>query len=126
MGLTNDLKLLYLRSIGLAVRTSVLEYVSNTGARIMSQSKLPAAGASQALHFPQLFPRLPILGSDRAIWSGISLEYHLQPPFETPEYALDLYSIGINIGQSLRWNERWTDGGKPSKYFQVRWVFVRS
>lgn len=75
----------------------------------MSNNQLPAAGASQAQHFPQIFPRLPILGSDRAIWTGISLEYHLQPPFETPEYALDLYSIGINLGQSFQM-ERKMDG----------------
>ncbi|MBE9093920.1 AraC family transcriptional regulator [Tychonema sp. LEGE 07203] len=67
----------------------------------MAKSKLPAAGASQAQHFPQIFPQLPILGSDRAIWTGISLEYHRQPPFETAEYAIASYQIGINLGQNL-------------------------
>ncbi|MEG4810579.1 AraC family transcriptional regulator [Microcoleus sp. F8-D3] len=68
----------------------------------MANSKFPAAGASQAQHFPQIFPQLPILGSDRAIWTGISLEYHRQPPFETSQYAIGSHMIAINLGQSFQ------------------------
>jgi AraC family transcriptional regulator len=80
----------------------------------VAKSKLPAAGASQAQHFHQIFPRLPILGSDRAIWTGISLEYHRQPPFETAEYAIASYSIGINLGRSFQM-ERKIDGKWETK-----------
>jgi AraC family transcriptional regulator len=80
----------------------------------VAKSKLPAAGASQAQHFPQIFPQLPILGSDREIWTGISLEYHRQPPFETAEYAIGSYSIAINLGQSFQM-ERKIDGKWETK-----------
>lgn len=100
----------------------------------MSEGNIPPVSASQAQHFPQIFPRLPILGSDRTIWTGISLEYHVQPPFETTEYAMNLYSIGINLGQSFEMERkidgRWqteqvfpgTMGLCPFKiYHQLRW-----
>lgn len=80
----------------------------------MANSKIPVVGASQAQHFPQIFPQLPILGSDRAIWTGISLEYHRQPPFETAEYAIGYYQIGINLGQSFQM-ERKIDGKWETK-----------
>jgi AraC family transcriptional regulator len=80
----------------------------------VSQSKIPVVGASQAQHFHQIFPRLPILASDRAIWTGISLEYHRQPPFETTQYAIGSYSIGINLGQSFQM-ERKIDGKWETK-----------
>ncbi|MEG4033160.1 AraC family transcriptional regulator [Microcoleus sp. S36b_A4] len=57
---------------------------------------------------------MPIIKNDRAIWTGISLEYHRQPPFETPQYAIGSYSIGINLGQSFQM-ERKIDGKWETK-----------
>lgn len=80
----------------------------------MSESKVLFVDSNQANHFPQIFPQLPIIKNDRAIWTGISLEYHRQPPFETPEYAIASYQIGINIGQSFQM-ERKIDGKWETK-----------
>jgi AraC family transcriptional regulator len=80
----------------------------------MSESKVLFVDANQENHFPQIFPQLPIIKSDRAIWTGISLEYHRQPPFETPEYAIASYQIGINLGQSFQM-ERKIDGKWETK-----------
>lgn len=41
------------------------------------------------------------MSSHKAAWRGISLEHHLQPPGETPEYSVDHYLIIINIGQDF-------------------------
>jgi AraC family transcriptional regulator len=64
--------------------------------------------------FSYIFPQLPRLSSDRAIWTGITLEHHRQPPFETPEYAIGYNLIGINLGQSFQMEQkidgRWQSG----------------
>lgn len=75
----------------------------------MSQGKVLFVDSSQENHFPEIFPQLPIVKSDRTIWTGISLEYHRQPPFETLEYAIASYQIAINLGQSFQL-ERKIDG----------------
>jgi len=80
----------------------------------MSEGKVLFVDSSQENHFPEIFPQLPIAKSDRTIWTGISLEYHRQPPFETPEYAIASYQIGINLGQNLLL-ERKIDGKWETK-----------
>lgn len=35
----------------------------------------------------KLYPKAPILSSDRAGWNGIRLEYHQQPPHQVPEHT---------------------------------------
>jgi hypothetical protein len=68
----------------------------------MSESKVLFVDANKENHFPQIFPQLPIIKSDRITWTGISLEYHRQPPFETSEYAIGSHMIAINLGQSFQ------------------------
>ncbi|MBD1811972.1 AraC family transcriptional regulator [Microcoleus vaginatus DQ-U2] len=80
----------------------------------MSEGKVLFVDSSQENHFPEIFPQLPIIKSDRTIWTGISLEYHRQPPFETPEYAIASYQIAINLGQNLLL-ERKIDGKWETK-----------
>jgi len=50
----------------------------------MSEDQAIFVDSNQENHFSDVFPQLPLAKSDRAIWTGISLEYHRQPPFETP------------------------------------------
>jgi AraC family transcriptional regulator len=80
----------------------------------MSEDKAIFVDSSQENHFSDIFPQLPLPKSERAIWTGISLEYHRQPPFETPEIALTSYPIGINLGQSFQL-ERKIDGKWETK-----------
>jgi AraC family transcriptional regulator len=68
----------------------------------MSESKVIFVDSNKENHFPQIFPQLPIIKSDRITWTGISLEYHRQPPFETSEYAIGSHMIAINLGQSFQ------------------------
>ncbi|MBW4473922.1 MAG: AraC family transcriptional regulator [Stenomitos rutilans HA7619-LM2] len=44
----------------------------------------------------KLYPKAPILSSDRAGWNGIRLEYHQQPPHQVPENALNQSQIIIH------------------------------
>lgn len=50
-------------------------------------------------HVLQLYPKAPLLSSDRAGWNGIYLEYHQQPPHQVPENALDESQIIIHTQQ---------------------------
>jgi AraC family transcriptional regulator len=44
---------------------------------------------SEASHF--LCPRPPLLSSARVGWKGIFMEYHRQPPYETPEFCTPMH-----------------------------------
>ncbi|MEG4029574.1 MULTISPECIES: AraC family transcriptional regulator [unclassified Microcoleus] len=68
----------------------------------MSEGKVLFVDSNQENHFSEIFPQFPIIKSDRTIWTGISLEYHRQPPFETTEYAIGSHMIAINLGQSFQ------------------------
>lgn len=59
--------------------------------------------------FSDIFPSPPVLSSHKAAWSGIHLEYHCQPMWETPDYCLENHVISINLGQPNRL-ERIIDG----------------
>ena len=80
----------------------------------MSEGNSPGVDSSQENDFPQILPQLPRDSSHRTDWSGIHLEHHCQPPFETPEYSIGYNLIGINIGQSFQMEQkidgRWQTG----------------
>jgi AraC family transcriptional regulator len=80
----------------------------------MSETKITATGSTQEKEIIQIHPELPKLAIDRAIWTGIILEHHRQPPFETPEYSMRYNLIGINVGQSFQMEQkidgRWHSG----------------
>lgn len=44
----------------------------------------------------KLYPKAPLLSSDRTPWSGVHLEYHQQPPHQVPENALNQSQIIIH------------------------------
>jgi AraC family transcriptional regulator len=44
----------------------------------------------------KLYPKAPLLSSDRTRWSGVHLEYHQQPPHQVPENALNQSQIIIH------------------------------
>ncbi|WP_199336866.1 helix-turn-helix transcriptional regulator [Oscillatoria sp. FACHB-1407] len=48
-----------------------------------------------------LYPKAPLLSSDRTQWSGLHLEYHQQPPHQVPENALNESQIIIHTQQLL-------------------------
>jgi AraC family transcriptional regulator len=80
----------------------------------MSGNKMPDADASQENNFPQIHPELPKLAIARTMWTGVILEHHRQPPFETPEYSMSHNLIGLNVGQSFHMEQkidgRWHSG----------------
>lgn len=80
----------------------------------MSEAKPPVVSSTQENDNPQILPQLPVAASDRTLWTGISLEHHRQPPFETPEYSIGYNLIGINVGQSFQMEQkidgRWHTG----------------
>lgn len=47
-------------------------------------------------HVLPLYPKAPLLSSDRTRWSGVHLEYHQQPPHQVPENALNQSQIIIH------------------------------
>lgn len=44
----------------------------------------------------KLYPKAPLLSSDRTRWNGVHLEYHQQPPHQVPENALNQAQIIIH------------------------------
>lgn len=46
-----------------------------------------------------------LASSCRANWSGGSLEHHLYPAFETPEYTLENYHICVYLGKPLTYEQ---------------------
>lgn len=49
----------------------------------------------------QIFSHPPALSSQKAGWSGIYLEHHHQPAYETPEYCYRCHVVGIHLGQPV-------------------------
>ncbi|WP_392530594.1 helix-turn-helix domain-containing protein [Nostoc sp. C117] len=58
--------------------------------------------STQENAFSDIFPSPPVLSSHKAAWSGIHLEYHCQPMWQTPDYCLENHVISINLGQTNR------------------------
>jgi len=54
--------------------------------------------------------RPPLLTSHKAGWEKLSLEYHLQPPYESPEHYARHYTVVIRMKKQLgleRWLGEW-------------------
>lgn len=68
----------------------------------MSEEELRVVDSSPKSGFPQVLPQPPALSSDKAAWSGISLDHWHQPAGETPEHSLNRYVVTINIGQNCQ------------------------
>jgi len=50
----------------------------------------------------QILPREPILSSRNTGWHGIHLEYHRQPPHETPYYCFPHHTLSIGLGYQAK------------------------
>jgi AraC family transcriptional regulator len=61
----------------------------------MSSEKSLILDFAQKDAMKSILPRPAILSSHGANWQGIHVEYHRQPPNESPEHCLQQHSIGI-------------------------------
>lgn len=58
----------------------------------------------------QVLPNKPVLSSHAAGWRGIHLEYHRQPPHETPEHCPAKHFVSISTHPEPFHSERRLDG----------------
>lgn len=64
-----------------------------------------------------IFPQPPLLSSQQTAWSGIYLEHHQQPAYETPDYCYGWCIVSIHLGEP-RIIEKWLEG----ELWQQRWL----
>ncbi|MBW4634560.1 MAG: AraC family transcriptional regulator [Iphinoe sp. HA4291-MV1] len=72
----------------------------------MPQEKTLAIDVSRAEARKRVLPRPPLLSSHQAGWENLSLEYHLQPEYESPEHYALHYTLAIRLRSQSRL-ERW-------------------
>jgi AraC family transcriptional regulator len=58
----------------------------------------------------KILPRSPLISSYNANWNGIRLDYHRQPPYETPEHRSLQHIISICLQPGIVKSERMLDG----------------
>lgn len=63
----------------------------------MLDNQLLAIDLDQKKAVQQILPRAPILSSSNTGWQGIYLEYHRQPPHETPYYCFSHHILSIGL-----------------------------
>lgn len=68
----------------------------------MSQPEVPKVYSTEANRFLDLSERSPLLTSHSLGWSDIIMASFDLPAAEMPEYRVDRYGIGINIGQGFQ------------------------
>lgn len=68
----------------------------------MSRQEVPDVYSTGDNRFLDSSERLPLLSSYGSGWSDIDLAIFDFPAAEMPEYSLDRYGIGINIGQGFQ------------------------
>jgi AraC family transcriptional regulator len=56
-----------------------------------------------------IFPQPPLLSSRQTAWTGIYLEHHQQPAYETPDYCYGWCIVSIHLGQPIV-VEKWIEG----------------
>ncbi|MEM1241124.1 MAG: AraC family transcriptional regulator, partial [Cyanobacteria bacterium P01_H01_bin.26] len=64
---------------------------------------------------PLVFPRAPILASDRANWNNIHFAHFRQPPCQVPEYKSSQHILCMNVGRRVRL-EQSIDGKSTTVY----------
>ncbi|MEG3864051.1 helix-turn-helix transcriptional regulator [Microcoleus sp. herbarium12] len=67
----------------------------------MSSEKQLILDFAQPDAMKSILPRPPILSSHGANWQGIHVEYHRQPPNQSPEHYLHQHSIGIIFSSAI-------------------------
>jgi AraC family transcriptional regulator len=67
----------------------------------MSSEKSLILDFAQTDAMKLILPRPAILSSHDANWEGIHVEYHRQPPNESPEHYLQQHSIGIILSSAI-------------------------
>ena len=65
----------------------------------------------------QIFPRQPILSSQKTTWQGIYLGHHRQPPHETPDYIPTQHTLSIHLGYSRDEEQWWGNGHFQRTHF---------
>jgi len=84
------------------------DYSSSTQEQpLLVDFKQPAASK-------QLFLQPPLLTSHDSGWSGIHVEHHCQPKFDTPEHQLTMHSVIVPLNSVP--SERWFNGKRKSEY----------
>ncbi len=56
-----------------------------------------------------IFPQPPLRSSQQTAWTGIYLEHHQQPAYETPDYCYGWCIVSIHLGQPIV-VEKWIEG----------------
>jgi AraC family transcriptional regulator len=74
--------------------------------KLMLQEKALAIDVTQVQARKSVLPRPPMLSSHQAGWEYLSLEYHLQPGYESPEHYASHYTLAIRL-KSQSGLERW-------------------
>jgi AraC family transcriptional regulator len=72
----------------------------------MQYNKPPAIDVTQVDSRQKVLHRPPLLTSHKAGWKKLSLEYHQQPPYESPEHYATHHTIVIRL-KSQSGLERW-------------------
>jgi AraC family transcriptional regulator len=67
----------------------------------MSSEKQLILDFAQTDAMKSILPRPPLLSSHGANWEGIHVEYHRQPPNESPEHYLQQHSIGMILSSAI-------------------------
>lgn len=66
--------------------------------KVMPEEKPLAVDLLEADALSQIFPCSSVASSHPIAWSGLIVEHHRQPAWETPEHCLIQHVISINIG----------------------------
>jgi AraC family transcriptional regulator len=67
----------------------------------MSSEKPLILDFAQTDAMKSILPNPAILSSHGANWEGIHVEYHRQPPNESPEHCLQQHSIGMIFSSAI-------------------------
>lgn len=80
----------------------------------MLREKALSIDFSQEDSILQVYPRSPLLSSQRAAWDAIALGHYTQPPHSTPEYAPAQHLISIHLSSFATCEQQWRhqDGSK--------------
>lgn len=83
----------------------------------MSEPQPLAVDFTQDDQILQILPRPPLRSSANLGWTGIYVQQHQQPAWETPEYAHSQHMLLIHDTKLKIQAERWFDGRKQQEQF---------
>ena len=83
----------------------------------MSESKPKTVDFTQEDEVLQILPRPSLRSSENLGWSGIYVQQHQQPAWETPEYAHTKHMLLVHSTDVTVQTERWFDGRRQQERF---------